>query len=89
MLCMTRNERMAYISIGGIYAQDSAFPCTQQDRILSWDFLDWISVEGGIPWPRCSFANFITTPELSGPFYTSPDNYHTQITEYLLIKIYQ
>jgi hypothetical protein len=77
---------MAYISIGGVHAQVSAFPRTQQDRILSCDFLDWISAEGSIP---CSFANFITTPELSGPFYTSPDNYHTQISEYLLLKIYK
>ena len=32
----------------------------------------------------CSFTNFITIPELSGPLYISPDIYHTQITEYLL-----
>ena len=51
--------------------------------ILSWNLLSWISVEGRIPY---FFTNFITTPELSGPFkfYISPDNYHTQITEYLL-----
>ena len=51
--------------------------------VLSWNLLlsRWISVEGRI---RYSFTNFITTPELSGPFYVSPDNYHTQITEYLL-----
>ena len=38
-------------------------------------------VEGKI---HRSFTNFITTPELSGPLYISPDIYHTQITEYLL-----
>ena len=84
MLCITRNERMAYISIGGVHAQVSAFPWTPQYRILSRDFLDRILAWGGIP---CSFTNFITSPELSGPFYISPDNYHTQITEYLLEKI--
>ena len=79
---------MAYISIGGVHTQVSAFPWTPQYRILSRDFLDWISAEGGLGIPR-SFTNFITTPELSGPFYISPDNYHTQITEYLLTKIYK
>ena len=54
--------------------------------VLSWKLLYWIVVENKIP---CSFTNFITTPELSGPFYISPDNYHTQITEYLLHKIYR
>ena len=53
---------------------------------LSWNLLNWILVEGRIP---CSFTNFITTPKLSGPFYISPDNYHTQITEYLLHKFYR
>ena len=52
---------------------------------LSWSLLFWISVEGRIP---CSFTTFITTPELSGSFYIRPDNYHTQITECSLYKIY-
>ena len=66
--------------------QVSAFSWTPQYRIvLSWDLLDWIAMEGRIP---CSFAKFITTPELSGPLYISPDIYVTQITEYLLAKTY-
>jgi hypothetical protein len=66
----------------------SALSWTSQCRIvLSWDLLDWITTMAGrIP---CSFTNFITTPELSGHLYISPDIYHTQITEYLLEKIYQ
>ena len=83
MLCITR---MTYITMGGLdYVQASAFPWTPQYRIvLSWDLLSWVSMEGGI---SCSFTNFITTPELSGPLYISPDIYHTQITEYSLKTI--
>ena len=67
------------------HVQVIAFPWTPQYRIvLSWDLLEWISVEGGI---LSSFTNFITTPELSGPLYISPDIYHSQITEYSLEKI--
>ena len=85
MLCITRHERVTYITIRGL--QVSAFPWTPQYRIvLSWDLLAWISVEDRIP---CSFTNFITTPELSGPLYVSPDIYHTQITEYSLQTINQ
>ena len=54
--------------------------------VLSWNLLNWISVGFRVP---CSFANFITTPELSGVLYISPDNYHTQFTEYLLHIIYR
>ena len=88
MLCITRRERTTIISIGGLDdIQVSAFSWTPQYRIvLSWDLLTWISVEGRIP---CSLTSFITTPELSGPLYINPDIYHTQITEYLLEKIYQ
>ena len=53
----------------------------QYEIVLSWELLSWILVEGRIP---CSFTNFITTPELSGPLYISSDIYHAQITEYLL-----
>ena len=50
--------------------------------LISSNLLYWLSVEENrIP---CSFTNFITTPELSGPFYISPDNYRTLITEHLL-----
>ena len=85
--------------------QVSAISSTPQYKIvLSWDLLEWITigdrvrsrsysnekipcpVEGRTP---CSFTNFITTPELSGPLYISPDIYHTQITEYLLEKIHK
>ena len=52
--------------------------------VLSWDLLDRILDPDEIP---RSFTSFITTPELSGPFYISSDNYHAQITEYLLEKI--
>jgi hypothetical protein len=61
-------------------------PTPQYGIVLSWELLGWIEVEGKIP---RSFTSFITTPELSGLFYISPDIYHTQITEYLLEKIYQ
>ena len=75
MLCITRHGSMTYITIGRVnHIQVSALK-------LSWDLLAWISVEGRIP---SSFTNFITTLELSGPLYISPDIYHTQITEYLL-----
>ena len=57
----------------------------QYSIVLSWDLLVWISVEYRVP---CSFTNFITTPELSGLLYISPDTYHTQITEYSLETIF-
>jgi hypothetical protein len=63
-----------------------AYSWTPQCRIvISWDLLSWISLEGGIP---CSFTDFITTRELSGPLYISPGIYHTQITEYSLETIF-
>ena len=88
MLYIRRHERMTYITVRGL-DQDpvGAFSRTLQYRIvLSWDLLDWITMAGRIP---CSFTNFITTPELSGPLYIDPYIYHTQITEYLLQTIYQ
>ena len=62
--------------------QVSTFSWTPTYRIaLSWDLLAWIlSMDSIFP----SFTNFITTPELSGPFYISSNIYHTQITEYSL-----
>ena len=88
MLCITRHhdEEMTIISIAGLdRGQVSAR--TSKGIGLSWYLLAWISVEGRIP---CSFTNFITTSELSGPFnlFISPDIYHTQITEYSLATIY-
>ena len=59
---------------------------SQYSIVLSSDLLAWIPVEGRIP---CSFTNFITTPELSGPLYISPDIYHTQVTEYSLQTFYE
>ena len=80
---------MTYITMGGLdsdHAQASAFSWTPHyEIVLSWDLLAWISVKDSIP---CSFTNFITTQELSGPFYISPDIYHTQITEYSLETIF-
>ena len=82
----------------------SVFCRTPQYRIvLSWDSLDWISVGkervsntpsiGGrlCSWGRIlsSFTNFITSPDLSGPFYISQGIYHAQITEYYLEKCYR
>ena len=58
---------------------------TPQYIVLSWDLLAWMSMEERIP---CSFTNFITTPEFSGPLYISPDIYHTQITEYSLLTVF-
>ena len=81
---------MTYITItihGLGHVRVGAFCWTPQYRtVLSLDMLAWITEYGKIP---SSFTNFITTPELSGPFYISPDIYHTQIIEYLLEKIYQ
>jgi len=88
MLCTTGHETMTIITIRGLdYVQFKAVSRTPQCRIvLSWDLLDWILVERRIP---CLFTNFITTPELSGTLYISPDIYHTQITEYSLQTIYE
>ena len=87
MLCITRDERMTYVTIGGLdNIHVSTFSWTPQYRIaVSWNLLAWILTKDGIP---CSFTNFITTPELSGPFYISKKDYHTQITEYSLETIF-
>ena len=90
MLCITRQGSMTYITLGRVnHIQVSAFKLswTPQYRILlSCGLLAWISAKDRIP---SSFTNFITTPELSGPMHISLDIYHTQITEYLLERIYQ
>ena len=87
LLCITRDERMTYITIGGLDdIEVSTFSWTPEYRIaLSWNLLAWILMMDRIP---SSFTNFITTPELSGPFYISSDIYHTQITEYSLETIF-
>ena len=73
--------------MGGLdHVQVSAFSWTPQYKIvLSWDLLAWISPGNKIV---RSFTNFITTLELSGPLYISPDIYHTQITEYSLKTLF-
>ena len=78
---------MSYITIAGLdNIQVSTFSWTPQYRIaISWDLLAWLSWKNGIP---RSFTKFITTPELSGPFYISKKDYHTQITEYSLETIF-
>ena len=90
MLRETTRERLTYLTIGpGRLYQGQVFDTSWTPPnwiVLSWDMLAWITMEGRIP---SSFTNFITTPELSGPLYISPDIYHTQITEYLLEKVYQ
>ena len=83
MLYIVRRERMTYITMGGPnYIQASPYSTPQYRIILSWDLLAWMD---SIPY---SFTNFITTQELSGPFYISLDIYHTQITEYSLETIF-
>jgi len=90
MLRITRLERMTIITMPGLYhvqlERIPLLPIPQYRIVLSWDLLAWLSFESRIPY---SFTNFITTPELSGPLYISPDIYHTQITEYSLQTIYQ
>ena len=88
ILCVESCGRVTYIALSGLdHFQVSAFSLNTQYRIvLSWDLLAWISLEGRIP---CSFKNFITTLELSGPLYIDPDIYHTLITEFSLQTLYQ
>ena len=90
MLCIKRHENI--ITIGGLDYQkhipSSSPPTPQYGIVLSWGLLDWILEEGRIQVP-CSFTNFITTPELSGPFCISPDYYHAQIIGYLLHITYR
>ena len=91
ILCVESCGRVTYIALSGVSGLDhfqvSAFSLNTQYRIvLSWDLLAWISLEGRIP---CSFKNFITTLELSGPLYIDPDIYHTLITEFSLQTLYQ
>ena len=85
---------MTIITIGGLGLDHdqlrfiSLFPNPQYTGriVLSWNLISWILAGDRIP---SSFTNFITTPEFSGPFHISQDNYHTQITEYLLCKFYR
>ena len=86
MLSITTHERTTYITIRGLDLVNAIPWNPQYMVVLSWDLLAWISVEGRIFY---SFTNFITSLDLSGPLYISPDIYHTQITEYLLETILQ
>ena len=89
ILCIRTHEmtREAYITIGGL---DHIHACTfllwtrEYSIVLSWELLAWLSGKDGI---SCSFTNFITTSESSGPLYISTDIYHTQVTEYSLATI--
>ena len=87
MLCITRHGRMSIITMSGLCHRDVQLelipfsPTPEYRIVLSWELLAWIMMKGGI---LNSFTNFITTPELSGPLYISPDIYHSQITEYYL-----
>ena len=89
MLYITRHEGIGYITMSGLYhVQVSSFSWNPQyEIVLSRELLDW-AVTMKSPTMPYLFTNFITTPELSGPLYMSPDIYHTQITEYLLEKAY-
>ena len=88
MLCITRDlDGTKNITIDGFDYVLYPFSWTPRYRIvLSFKLLKLMTMEGRIPF---SFTNFITTKELSGPFYISPDIYHTQITEYLLSTFYE
>ena len=88
ILRIMRHETMTYITIDGrrpfkdIRLGDSSWT-PRYRTALSWDLLALFSK--GIP---RSLAEFITTPEISGPeFYIPSDIYHTQITEYSLYSL--
>ena len=81
MLCTKRHGRIRIVAMSGPGHFQVSYSQTPEYKILlSWDLLSWMS-EGRI---LSSFTDFITTPEISGPLYVSPDVYHTQITEYSL-----
>ena len=86
ILCITRDLRgKKNITVDGIDYRP--FSWTPPYRIvLSCELLTWMTMDGRIPF---SLTNFVTTQELSGPFYISPDIYHTQITEYSLQTFYE
>ena len=86
VLCISIDERMSCITLVGLARSRVSAWTPQHEIVLSRDLLGCITVEGRIPY---SFTNFITTPEISGPFHISPDIYDTQITEYFLDQIYQ
>ena len=80
MLCITTHEKISYVTMAGLNQPSSLTP--EYKIVLSRHLLAWISgLWSKIP---CSFTNFFTDPDLSGPMYISPDIYHTQITEFLM-----
>ena len=92
LLCIKRDldgtKNITIDEFDGVqYSAFSESSWTPRYRIvLSCGLLASMTMEGRIPF---SFTNFITTQELSGPFYISPDIYHTQITEYSLLTFYK
>ena len=90
MLCITRyldGTKKTTIDQFNNFVQNRDFPWTRRYRIvLSRTLLEWMTIDSRIPF---SFTNFIINQELSGPFYISPDIYHTQITEYSLLTFYE
>ena len=89
ILFIRRCEGITFITMVGLgHVQTDVSTCLEYNSEigLSWNLLGWMSVESGI---FSSFTNFITTPELSGHLYVRPDICHTQITEYMLEKIYR
>ena len=88
ILCIKTNGSIMMVALNqpdyfrfNIYTQPS-----QYKILLSWELLVLILMEDRIP---SSFTHFITTPELSGSLYISPDVYHTLITEYTLEAIFR
>ena len=88
ILCITRErDGTKNITVDGFdYPRFTWIPSPQYKIVLSCAFLTWMTIDGRIPF---SLTNFITTQELSGPFYVSPDIYHTQITEYSLMTFHE
>ena len=83
MLCITSDlDGTKNITIEGFDQYRPSSWTTRYKIVLSCALLNRMTMEGRIPF---SFTNFITTPELSGPLYISPDIYHTQISEYSLL----
>ena len=87
MLCITRDlggtEIISINGLGDDYCRPF-YPTTRFRIVLSCELLNRMTMMDRIPF---SFTNFITTPQLSGPFYISPEIYHTQITEYSLLTL--
>ena len=90
ILCVTRDldgTKNITMMDGFDHIECRPFSWTPRYRIvLSRGLLIWMTMEGRIPFP---FTNLTTTLELSGPFYISPDIYHTQITEYSLLTFHE